>query len=158
MMKGVKIMKGKAFVLVGHENWGKSQTLKSLTDDNRYVKRINLDGRELFIRRMSNDDKPESLVRFVKNLAPQHHSYVILTLCPNFHNSSRKTISILSQLAEKYELFFWVLKFKYEANQTVSDDEIRRLEDYGEVEVFSSKQLQSIERAKEFKSFIKKRI
>jgi hypothetical protein len=151
-------MKGKAFVLVGHENWGKSQTLKSFTDDSRYVKRISINGREFFIRRMSNDDKPESLVRFVKNLDQQHHSYVILTLCPNFHNSSRETINILSKLAEKYELFFWVLKFKYAANKTVSDDEIERLKDYGDVEVFPSKQPQSMERAKEFKSFIKKRI
>lgn len=151
-------MKGKAFVLVGHENWGKSQTLKSLTDGNRYVKRIDIIGRELLIRRMSNDDKPESLVQFVKNLDPQQHTYLILTLCPNFHNPSRNTVNILSELAEKYELYFWVLKFKYAANQTVSDDEIRRLEDYGEVEVFASKQPQSVERAKEFKSFIKKRI
>jgi hypothetical protein len=157
-MKGEKIMTGKAFVLVGHENWGKSRTLKSLTDDSRYAKTISIDGRELFIRRMSNDDVPESLVRFVKNIDPQHYADVILTLCPNFHDPSRKTVSILAKLSEKYELFFWVLKFKYAANKTVSDNEIKRLEEYGEVEVFASKQPQSTERAKEFMAFIKKRL
>ena len=151
-------MKGKAFILVGHENWGKSQTLKSLTDGSRYVKRININGRELFIRRMSNDDKPESLVRFVKNLNPQHDTYVILTLCPNFHDSKRKTLNILAELSQEYELYFWVLKYKYAANKTVSDVEIRRLEEYGEVEVFASKQPESTERAKGLKKFIKKRL
>ena len=38
----------KAFVVVGHSNWGKSETLKHLTDGNRY--------------------KPETCVKIEKNI------------------------------------------------------------------------------------------
>ena len=150
-------MKGKAFILVGHENWGKSQSLKSLTDNNHHVRRIIINGKELLIRRMSNDDQPESLLRRVKKIDPQRRTHVILTLCPNFHNPSRYTVNILNELAEKYELFFWVLKFKYATNKAISEDEIKRLEQYGTVEVFGSGQAESKERVKGFKEFIEKK-
>uniref|UniRef100_B8HQM8 Uncharacterized protein n=1 Tax=Cyanothece sp. (strain PCC 7425 / ATCC 29141) TaxID=395961 RepID=B8HQM8_CYAP4 len=151
--------KGKAFVLVGHKQWGKSRTLKSLTNDSRYVKKITINDQQLFIRRMSNDDEPESLMQFVRKLNTQRCTNVILTLCPNFHDSSRhQTLSILDELSKKYELFFWILRFKYASDEMISDDEIRNLNKYGEVEVFTREQPQSTERAEEFKAFVSNRL
>jgi hypothetical protein len=65
--------KGMAYLLVGrHHNWGKSQTLKALTGGSTHKHWIDIiskkDGKTypFFIRRMSNTDKPESFMDFIK--------------------------------------------------------------------------------------------
>lgn len=139
-----------AFV-VGHENWGKSETLRALTDRDRYQKRCLIDGVEFFIRRMSNDDKPEtdSFEKFWKSIDPKKKPNVIGTLCPKFQDLDRATKLVLEVLGalrnNGYQLFFWVIRNRCKPirNKTneVSDGEILELCKFvhsdKEVEVFS---------------------
>lgn len=46
--------KGRAFFVVGHKNWGKSTTLKALTDDSRYPRRWTIDSVMLLVWREAN--------------------------------------------------------------------------------------------------------
>jgi hypothetical protein len=50
-------MQPKIVFVVGHERWGKSKTLRSLTNGNIHRRRIIISGTEFYVRRMSNDDK-----------------------------------------------------------------------------------------------------
>jgi len=150
--------KGIAFVLVGHKNWGKSRTLKALADGSSHLQTLSIKSHDFFVRRMSNDDVPEKLPNrftdFVKNLEPNSCPYLIVTLCPSFIDSLPKTKVVLQELVKKYQLFFFVLRYKYGRDKEISDDEIERLKRFGEVKVFSTKNAEAEVRAKAFRAFI----
>jgi len=64
--------KGKAFLVVGHKHWGNLQPLKPLTDGNSIpAHRENWVKLFFFVRRMSNDDVPDSLIELVNSLDPE---------------------------------------------------------------------------------------
>lgn len=150
--------KGKAFLVVGHKNWGKSTTLKSLTDGSRYPRRWSIDSTEFFIRRMSNDDFPESLRDFINGLDPEVLPRVIATLCPTFNDkhSLPLLLDVLATLKRKYDVFFFVLRHKCSnPRQTIPDDEIEKLERYGKVQVFSPEGAEPSVIARAFKQFVK---
>lgn len=127
-----------AFV-VGHANWGKSRTLKALTNENVRVKKTTISNTEFFIRRMSNDDQPEGYVKFMKSLNPTTRPYLIAALCPQFDNPAAHTISILTDLKAKgYQLFFWVIEHQYGTSEVVNANEIQQLSKFGTIEVFSN--------------------
>jgi hypothetical protein len=153
---GMAMAKGKAFVVVGHKNWGKSLTLKALTNGDHNERTIKLNGNKFFIRRMSNDDVPLSFLKFIEKLDPLSKSHVILTLCPDFEIDA--TIKILDKLNEKYRLFFWVIENQYGRGRQITDAEIKRLKQYGEVEVFKERDAESNRRAKRFRRFIQDRL
>lgn len=149
----------KAFILVGHSNWGKSRTLKCLTQNNIYRRNIQIGGIEFFIRRMSNADNSESLLRFVKNTEEPN---IIMTLSPNFLGNT-KTIDILKELkdSKNYQLFFFVLKYKYDQSQKISQEEIEELKNYSDsnfIEIFNDKNSPDYLRAHEFRRFIEKHL
>jgi hypothetical protein len=68
-------MNPQAFFVVGHSNWGKSSTLKALAAPPQ-VRKVVVGGRTFFIRRMSNDDRPNDWVAFIKGLRPADRPYV----------------------------------------------------------------------------------
>ncbi len=155
--------KGTAFVLVGHKNWGKSRTLKALAGGSSHLQKLTIKSTDFFIRRMSNDDVskklPSRFTNFVESLDPTICPYLIVTLCPNFTDSLPKTEWVLQELVKKYRLFFFVLQYKYKRDESISDDEIKRLEKFGEeVEVFSVKNVEAKARAKAFRAFIESRL
>src|SRR5688572_190169 len=129
--------KGKAFVLVGHKNWGKSRTLKALTDGSAHLQTLTIGEHDFFIRRMSNDDvtnnRPDRFWDFVKELDPKTKPNLIVTLCPNFTQSLPKTKQVLQHLSRGYRLFFFVLQHKYVSESTITDEEIERLKKFGTV-------------------------
>ncbi len=151
--------KGKAFLVVGHKNWGKSTTLKALTGGSRF-KRIWMIGKTPFlIRRMSNDDIPKSLKDFVHRLDPAVSPRVIATLCPTFNDkrSLPLLLDILGTLKRKYELFFFVLRHKCKnPKSTILDDEIDKLERYGAVKIFSPEGAKPRVIARGFENFVRK--
>ena len=157
--------KGKSFIVIGHERWGKSRTLIKLRGGNwRAPRKITIKGQNIFIRRMSNDDipsrqiKPESYLKFVDKLDIKRKPLMILTLCPNFKDPNRCTEYILKKMYEKYELFFWIIKHKYGPNNNVVEpDDIDRLMKYGVGDIYSGKDEDDV-RAKIFKKFIEKYI
>jgi len=61
-------MKKKAFAVVGHSNWGKSYTLRALTDNTPQYRWWEIKGELFNIKRMSNDDDTEGLLEFVEGI------------------------------------------------------------------------------------------
>jgi hypothetical protein len=101
--------KGKAFLVVGHKNWGKSSTLRALTGDSRYPRTWVIKSIAFFIRRMSNDDDPKSLIELAGKLDPETTPHVIATLCPTFNDKNARPalLETLNILRRKYDLFFF---------------------------------------------------
>ncbi|QTL95167.1 hypothetical protein [Aeromonas jandaei] len=149
-----KMSNKKIIFVVGHENWGKSKTLKALTDNNRYVKNYELGGLSWFIRRMSNDDQPAGYYKFMDKFTNPN---LIAAFCPNFDDERNEiTINLLKKLSNKgYEIYFWVLKIQFTSGVSMSSNYIDKLKDFGEVEVYSKNSESSI-RATELRKYIEK--
>jgi hypothetical protein len=155
------MLKGKAFFVVGHKDWGKSSTLKALTDGSRFPRTWVIASIAFFVRRMSNDDFPESLIRLANRLHPQTTPHVIATLCPTFNDKKARPalLDTLNILKRKYELFFFVLRHKCSNRDlTIPDDETEKLERYGTVEVFRPEGARSEEIARAFQHFIEQHV
>jgi len=147
--------KGKIAFVVGHSNWGKSSTLKALTGGSHHQRWITVLNEPVFIRRMSNDDKYESYIDFMRKLDPAIRPYLIAALCPVFGDQDNDTADILKGLRDKgYELFFWVIERKYIGSDSIALNDIERLHTFGIVEVFS-RTAEAEVRAKNFKTFAK---
>ena len=145
---------GKIAFVVGHAHWGKSKTLRALTNDNFRLRRTTIGGVEFFIRRMSNDDQPKGYEEFMKSLNPEQRKHLIAALCPQFDDPAAATNSILTTLRAKgYQLFFWVIEHQYGTSEVVTAKEIQRLRSFGKVEVFSAT-AESAARSKSFKHFV----
>lgn len=152
----------KAFLIVGHRHWGKSETLRSLTGGNRS---IFIDGIPLSVRRMSNDDidkdDPEKFWRFTRDLS---EPYVAIAFCPTFDSDPQFTrykldaATILDALRKHYEIFFWVIKHsqnpKRKRPREIDEPTIERLKTYGTVKIFARKQATPQELAADLKHFI----
>ena|SRR3989442_13609969 len=149
--------KGKAFLVVGHKNWGKSTTLKALTGGRRY-RTWEIGSTPFFIRRMSNDDIPKDFQELVNSLDPDATPRLIATLCPTFNDKKALPVllPILDTLKRKYELFFFVLRHNCKnPKSTIPDDEIDKLERYGTVKVFHPQGAEPQVIAQTFQTFIK---
>jgi hypothetical protein len=130
--------KGKAFLVVGHEDYGKSETLRALTGGRRYHS-WKIESIVFFIRRMSNDDYPDKFLKKVSKLDPDETPHVIAALCPTFRNKKKLPVirAILRALKRHYKLFFFVLRHKgMNPKETIPKDEIDHLKPYGIVKVF----------------------
>jgi ATP-dependent RNA circularization protein (DNA/RNA ligase family) len=143
-----------AVVLVGHSNWGKSKTLKALTNNVAQYRYWEIANKVFFIRRMSNDDFSEDLKKIIDSLSPQAQENVILTLCPDFDEPLKYTKSNLVTLSKKYKVFFFVLQHAYGRNCSVSPVEIEELAKYGKVKMFTEKDVEASSRAKALKEYI----
>lgn len=147
----------KIIFVVGHSNWGKSKTLKCLTNDSRYVKTYTINDINWFIRRMSNDDYSESYCNFMKNLNAEINLNVIAAFCPNFEEKrNEETIEILNSLKNKgYNLYFWVIEHQFVTKKKMDSSFINELKNFGEVEIYSKCEEADL-RALALKDFIKK--
>lgn len=133
-------MKPKVICVVGHENWGKSETLYYLTGESRHRAWIVINGIDLFVRHMSNDDRPDNFIDFIAALETDSKKHVVAALCPNFTKPDAKTENILRTLRTKgYKIYFWVLHKQYGSLATISAEEITKLQRHGEVEIYRGK-------------------
>lgn len=150
-------MRKTAFFVVGHRDWGKSETLLALTGGNR-PQSTTLKGYKLFIKRMSNDDPPISgLLKFILDAIQLSRQCLIIALCPDF--DTEDTITTVLDKLKNYELKFWVIKHSQNPNlpsREITDQELTRLRQHGQVEVFSRKGATPEQIAKEFRQFIEK--
>jgi hypothetical protein len=147
--------KSKVVFVVGHSNWGKSQTLRALTNGNYRVRRTTISGVEYFVRRMSNDDLPESFIEWMVAVNPERWPNILAALCPDFEASEKKTAVVLQALRDKgYKLFFWVLHKKFGTSEFIKSSEISRLRAFGKVEVIEDGWEANV-RGKKLKAFIK---
>jgi hypothetical protein len=147
----------KIVFVVGHENWGKSKTLKSLTNGSRYIKNYSINNINWFIRRMSNDDYPDKYYDFMDNLDIKTKSNVIAAFCPNFDEKrNEKTVEILNSLKNKgYDLYFWVIEHQFITKKKMDSSFINELKNFGEVKIYSKCEEANL-RALALKDFIKK--
>lgn len=152
--------KSKAFIVVGHSNWGKSFTLINLTGS-RHKMWIKINDEWLKVKKMSNDDIPKGpggLLDFVEASIKSKYAYIALALCPNFVDADRETEHILQTLSPQYTLFFWVMRERYgDRNTQVTEDQINRLKQWGTVEVFEG-QAEDTQRAVSFKKYIEQHL
>lgn len=146
-------MKKKAFLVVGHSSWGKSFTLRQLTNDSPRVRRVELDGSVFYIRRMSNDDHETKLLNFVKNKLNTKGNHAIIAFCPVF-DAGRKSKEILDILEKDFDLYFFVIKRRFNGAEEVSDKEIEVLMQYGKCEILNDR-IESGLRAERLKAFIR---
>ena len=129
--------KGYAFLIVGHSNFGKSETLWALTD---YAEKrgkqppCTIAGVDFFVRRMSNDDapyqNPRSYEEFVEAIGaePERYRNFISAFCPRF--SEKKTERFLSAFKERHDVYAMVIRQSHKGDATVSDEEIALLSKY----------------------------
>ena len=146
---GTKMPKPQAFLVVGHSNWGKSQTIRALTGGRRGWVRIL--GRDFFVRLMSNDDPPVAgYRRFIGRLRPARHVLVVAPYCPE---PSRRA-SLLAQWASKYTLRLWVLADNYHGGRAMHAAELAQLQRHGTVAVFHGARVEAPVRAVALRRFI----
>jgi hypothetical protein len=146
--------------IVGHENFGKSQTIRALKEMcGSRGRRIIIKNTEFLTRDASNDDRPRP---YIKYMGKTRRTFIVATLCPKFKalrtNSPDKAIDkTLQSLRQRgYELFFWVIKHQWEAagSNQVSRDEIKELGRYGTVRTLVDRNIDSKTRARRFRAFI----
>lgn len=146
-------MKKQAFILVGHPQWGKSETLARFTDDDRHTKHLYFFEEDFYVRRKSNALGDNKLEQFARGLGLRiWENYLIMTLCPAFEEG-RRTRIILESLDTVYDLHFFVLRNNFNCDRIVSDEEIEVLKMYGQVEVLEE-YLESVDRSHRFTQFI----
>ena len=150
--------KSRVFLVVGHSNWGKSRTLRALT--NGVLTKglhpwITIDERQFFVRMMSNDDvpssNPTSYPTLIHNLTPEQIPFVIMAYCPEKDSSS----PLITALAKKYEIFAWVLEHKYDCKESIKESEIKALRKFGMVECYTPKHTEAEARATALVQFIR---
>lgn len=147
----------KAFIVVGHSNWGKSATLKALTGGKIQIRYFHIAERKIFVRRMSNDDFSEKFREFCETLDPIERNYLLATLCPDFDDPRKHTAVSLEILKRKYRLHFFVLRYKFDKRAQITEKEITKLSHYGSVFSYEKKS-EPMERANALREYIKANI
>ena len=145
-------MKKKAFFFFFYSNWGKSCTLRKLTNNSPRIRRVTLAGNVFYIRRMSNDDHETKLLEFVTNEINKKGNHAIIAFCPVFE-AGRKSKEVLEILKKDFDLYFFVIKHEYKGSRVVANEEIEVLMQYGKCEVLNEK-IESDLRAERFTKFI----
>jgi hypothetical protein len=147
----------KVFLLTGHENFGKSKTLVELTSGVKNSQHICIDGNCFTLKRTSNDDIGEKLLKFIEEKTKADNCLLIMAFCPNFNDSKRCSKEIIKTLVNNgCSLYFFVLMQRYNGKERVSEKEIESLKEFGEV--FLSESNNAEKRAMEFKNYIKEKI
>jgi len=143
----------KAFIYVGHSNWGKSFTLKEITNGNPFKKTVQINQQWVWVRKMSNDDTAVGLLNFAKTIPNLNYQNFILAYCPN-QNNDQMAMDILNELQQHCDLYFFVQEEKFgNSNVKISTQEITPLNNFGTVQILTG-QNNNIVRAQEFHKFI----
>jgi hypothetical protein len=110
-------------------------------------------GVEFFIRRMSNDDRPDEFYDFMADAETFRRPELIAAFCPKFEDP--RAGQCLHNLRRKgYRLFFWVLRRAYRDVRIITPSEIGTLEEAGRVAVYDARNAEDHERARALRLFI----
>jgi len=142
----------KIFLYVGHSNWGKSFTLKHITNGNSKKKIIKLYDKTFRVRKMSNDDNEVKLLEFVNGIRFTNYQNYIIAFCPK-QLTNQRSLDILNILISFSDLYFFVQKKQYHRENMIDDTEIQSLKDYGTVFILEE-DLEYNERAEKLLDFI----
>jgi hypothetical protein len=147
-------MKPKMIFVVGHTDWGKSETLRYLVGDSRHLSRVVWESIPLYVRHMSNDDVPEVFYNFIEEADPVWKPCVVAPLCPNLPEAEPRLQRTLDSLKSKgYSLYFWVMVHQFNTELTVTPQEIEWLRTHGLITLYSGK-AEARERAETLKPYI----
>lgn len=147
----------KAFIYVGHSNWGKSFALKQITNGSSHKKTVEIKNKMFFVRKMSNDDNSLGLLSFSESIPSRWYQNFILAYCPN-HEIDQGAMKILNSLQKSCELYFFVQESKYsDSSQTIPAAQISFLQKIGKVQILTGHNPDKI-RASKFHSFIEQYI
>jgi hypothetical protein len=145
--------RGRVVFVVGHAHWGKSTTLRALTQPNPQRRYIEIGEDEFFIRRMSNDDRPKEFYKFMGKVKPSNWPALIVAFCPVFDDP--RTSQCLKALRRKrYRPFFWVLRWQYGGTRFITPEEIATLRNYGQVKIYGVRHAEAHARAIALRRFI----
>ena len=144
--------KSRSILVVGHKSWGKSKTLQALTGGKHSVI---IGGRRFFVRVMSNDDRPEEYIDFIKRLNGE--PFIILAFCPTFQDDGDAP-TVLQALHNKgYELSFFVLKDRFKRSKRkaneINSEEIEAMRAAGQLKTLATR-MEAKDRADELRQFI----
>jgi hypothetical protein len=143
----------KAFIYVGHSHWGKSFALKHITEGNPFKKTVKIKGIWFWVRKMSNDDKPDELLIAVEGIPESWYDNFILTYCPS-HLKDEQAMEILNSLSASCQLFFFVQESRYNnPSEKIEEHEIAYLRTIGVVEILKGRH-EDTARANHFRRFI----
>lgn len=156
-----KDSKPTAFVLVGHEDWGKSETLKYLMDGSTHKGWATICGRRIRVRRCSNDDPSRrynddgtrAVLAFLDMCIKKSYNILVFTLCPKFNTASRGTERILNKAKANYDLRFFVLHKCYGKERRIPERELVSLRQFGCCEVHTTSE-EAKYRARDFGRYI----
>jgi hypothetical protein len=147
----------KAFIYVGHSNWGKSFALKQITNGSSHKKTVVIKNKIFFVRKMSNDDNSSGLLLFSENIPSTWYQNFILAYCPN-HEKDQGAMNILNSLQKSCELYFFVQESKYSnPSLSIPETEITYLQKIGKVQILKGHNSDTV-RASKFHSFIEQYI
>ncbi len=145
-----KIEKGKAFLLVGGKAWGKSSTLRILTERKRA---FIIQDIIFLVKFVSNGDIPTNFEKF-ENKVDSPNLITAFSFCFTRQKALERHLKMVKILAEKYELFFWIMKKNYkDPKNEIPIENIELLRNYGEVFLYDKVEKDYI-RAERFKKFI----
>jgi GTPase SAR1 family protein len=143
-----------AILVAGHSNWGKSATLKALTEG-RLFRSYQLSGADFFIRRMSNDDYTEAYKDFIDECVAAPSGNILAAFCPHFETGDlRFSEHSLAQLQTRYDLYIFALKYQYHTDNRITDHELTSMARFGEVRIFDDQNAESEDRAVALEDYI----
>ena len=123
-----------AFFVVGHADWGKSETLRYLVGNSRHRSWITWENFRLFVRHMSNDDQPETFYSFLNDVDPTWKPWIVLPMCPNSPTEEPRLHQSLRSLTTKgYTLIFWVLIHQFNSDAAITQAEMKPFEKIGRI-------------------------
>jgi hypothetical protein len=127
----------KAFIVVGHASFGKTEVMKALKGrENVRKSYIYINKICYWTRTRSNDDIKEELLISLKGIGANNPCSLIIVLCPVFDkNDPRDATLILEFLEKNYKLYFFILKNKFDGSAQITKEELSNLKKYGIVEI-----------------------
>ncbi len=148
-------MRKKIFLYVGHSNFGKSETLKCLTDNISRKKRAEFFGERFIVRKMSNNDNVLSYISFVTSLEiTVKDSYIISAFSPD---REKESIYFLKKMSDFAHVHIFVQQYGFNGGE-ITKEELQDLRSYDENLEVMTEILAAPVRAQRFLSFIEKHI
>lgn len=148
------IKKPIAILVAGHSNWGKSATLKALTES-RLVRSYEFAGAYFFIRRMSNDDYTGGYKKFIDECVAKSNGNILAAFCPHFEMGDLRFAEYsLSQLQQQYQLYIFSLKYQYSTENRITDQELATMAQFAEVRIFDDQFAEAEDRAAALEEYI----
>lgn len=117
------------FLYVGHDGWGKSETLRKITENDKKKKIVTITDQQFFVKKMSNESK---LLKYAKSVDKSKYDNHVLAFCPN-QLERFDSLIILRTLEKSNDLYFYIQKYCPDSVGEGTDIEINCLKKFVKV-------------------------